>query len=120
MSHGVLPPSTAIPYRADTSIPMGDLAWAMVAIAVVLVMLALLAVVLRRRGQLKLFDRHPAGTRDMPSGSASLRTLATKRLSRATTVHLVDADGTRYLVAESVGSCIVHPLSGRPRQEGEA
>lgn len=110
----VLPERPAIPYRADTPVATGELAWAMTAVAAALVVLVLLAVVLRRRGLLRGL---PGGLRGMPEGDVAVHALASRRLSRATTVHLVEADGVRYLITESVRACAMHPV--RPGSEPE-
>jgi hypothetical protein len=107
----------AIPYRTSASIPTGSLATALAITALVLAVLVGCVAYARRRGWLvgAIAGKHAA-----PDAGIEVR--ATRRVSMATTAHVVAYRGLEYLVVESGRGCIttVSPLGTSDAGEGDA
>jgi hypothetical protein len=86
----------AIPYRTDAPVSMGTFAMALVVTIALLILLATALVVIRRRGWL------PTGGNAKPtSAQEGIQLNASRRLSMATTAHVVSYRGQTFFVVES-------------------
>lgn len=107
----------AIPYRTSAPISTGSLVTALAITALVLAALVGCIAYARRRGWLVGMN---AGKRTGPDMDIEVR--ATRRVSMATTAHVVAYRGLEYLVVESGRGCAttVAPLGGPDVEQGNA
>lgn len=92
-------PAPAIPYRTDAAVSAGSAINALLATGALLALLIGILLYSRRRGWLPRMVR-PA----TPSGATDVRVLASRRVSMATTVHVLEYRGHTYLLTESTRS----------------
>jgi hypothetical protein len=92
----VTPSSPAIPYRTDMPMSMGHLVVAMLVTALVLAALVGALIYIRRRGWLGTIQ---AG-RVVRQDTTGIELRATRRISMATTAHVVAYQGQDYLIVE--------------------
>jgi len=86
----------AIPYRTDAAMSTGSMVTAFVTTGVLLVLLIAVLLYSRRRGWLP----SPARPSDTSNGK-DIRVIVSRRISAATTVHVIEYDGQSYLLTES-------------------
>lgn len=105
----------AIPYRTDAAVSAGSAATALIMTGVLLVLLIGVLLYSRKRGWL------PAGHRSAPQASGmEIRVLSSRRVSVATTLHVIEYAGRSYLLTESsrAASATLTPLEP-VSEEGE-
>lgn len=109
--------SSGIPYRTSAPISMESLVTALAVTALVLAALVGCVAYARRRGWLAGVT---AGKRTAPDANIEVR--ATKRVSMATTAHVVVYRGLEYLVVESARGCTakVSSLDAPRVEQGKA
>jgi hypothetical protein len=86
----------AIPYRTDAPVSAGTFATALLVTLVLIALMVGALVFIRRRGWITL----PSATR-APAAQEGIQLQASRRLSIATTAHVVSYQGNTYLVVES-------------------
>jgi hypothetical protein len=86
----------AIPYRTDAPVSAGTFATALLVTLCLIALLVGALVFIRRRGWITL----PSATR-APTAQEGIQLQASRRLSIATTAHVVSYQGQTYLVVES-------------------
>jgi hypothetical protein len=86
----------AIPYRTDSAVSTGAVAFALLITVVVLALLIGLLFVARRRGWLAM----PGRTRS-PALQGGIQLEASRRLSVTSTAYVVNYRGEQYLIVES-------------------
>ncbi len=108
----------AIPYRTEAAVSGGSFAGALLTVAIVLGLLAVAAFQARRRGWLAgLGVPAKPGPAGAPDGIA---VRASRRVSPATSVHVIAYQGQEYLIVESArgASTSFAPLPvARPKPE---
>lgn len=104
----------AIPYRTDAPVSMGAFALALLITLCVIGLLVATLVYVRRRGWITL-----PGAPRAPASSESIQVQTSRRLSIATTAHVVSYQGRAYLIVESSrgASATVTPMHGIPIEE---
>lgn len=96
-SHAVwTAPAAAIPYRTDAAVSVGTFATALLVTLCLIALLVFALIFIRRRGWITL-----SGTARAPVASDGIQLRASRRLSMATTVHVMSYQGNTYLVVES-------------------
>ncbi len=115
MSHAawVVP---AIPYRTDAPVSTGTFAVALLATLCLLALMVAALVFIRRRGWLTLPSRVRA-----PTTVDGIQLQASRRLSIATTAHVLSYQGNSYLVVESSrgANTTITPIEANPVQDKE-
>jgi hypothetical protein len=108
---------STIPYRTSAPISTGSLVTALAITALVLAALVGCVAYARRRGWLAGMG---AGKRTALEGGIEVR--ATRRVSMATTAHVVSYRGVEYLVIESGRGCAttVSPLGALQTEQSNA
>lgn len=91
-----LAPSPDIPYRTTAPVSTGTFAFALLATVLLLVVLVGCLLFARRRGWVAASAKKHGGGQ-----AESIELIASRRLSVATTAHLVACRGQSYLVVES-------------------
>jgi lipid-binding SYLF domain-containing protein len=86
----------AIPYRTDAAVSVGTFATALLVTLCLIVLLVGALVFIRRRGWITL-----PGAARAPAASEGIQVQASRRLSIATTAHVLSYQGSTYLVVES-------------------
>lgn len=105
----------AIPYRNAAAVSTSGFVFAMVITALVLAALVACALYARRRGWVV-----GAGVATRPAGHAGIELQASKRLSLATTAHVIAYNGLEYLIVESGRGSVatISPLVGDRASRG--
>lgn len=103
-----LAPSPDIPYRTAAPVSTGTFAFALLATVLLLVVLVGGLLFARKRGWIAAPTKKRSSTQ-----TESIELIASRRLSIATTAHLVVCRGQSYLVVESLrgSSATLLPLS---------
>lgn len=106
---------SAIPYRTATSVPTGSLASALIITILVLVALVGCVVYARRRGWLA-----GTGIGVRPTSGSEIDIRASRRVSLATTVHVVRCGDADYLLVETMRgtTATISPLQKSPEGQG--
>lgn len=111
---GQASPAAGIPYRHEPAVPVGSM------VSILIVTVALLGALLgglllaKRFGWLAAW-RRAGGT---AGRDTRLRIVGSARLSAATRAHVVECDGSRYVVFESSQRIAIQPHDrGRERQD---
>jgi hypothetical protein len=86
----------AIPYRTDAAVSAGGFATALLITLCLIAVLVAALVFIRRRGWITL-----PGTTRAPVASEGIQVQASRRLSIASTAHVLSYQGNTYLVVES-------------------
>lgn len=86
----------AIPYRTDAAVSSGTFAVALLVTLCLIGLLVAALIFIRRRGWITL----PSAART-PTASEGIQVHASRRLSVATTAHVLSYQGQNYLVVES-------------------
>ena len=104
----------AIPYRTDAPVSTGAFALALLITLCLIGLLIAALVFARRRGWITL----PGATR-APASSGGIQVQTSRRLSVATTAHVVSYQGRAYLIVESSRgtSATVTPVHRIPTEE---
>lgn len=106
---------SAIPYRTATSVSAGSLASALIITMLVLVVLVGCVVYARRRGWLA-----GAGIAIRPTTGSEIDIRVSRRVSLATTVHVVRCGDADYLLVETMRgtTATLSPLQKSPEGQG--
>jgi hypothetical protein len=107
----------AIPYRTDAPVSTSTFAVALLVTLCLLALLVAALIFIRRRGWLALPSRVRA-----PTTQDGIQLQASRRLSIATTAHVLSYQGNSYLVVESSrgANSTITPIGADSVQDGEA
>lgn len=99
--------TAGIPFKANTAVPAGSLAWAVLCTLFVLAGIVGGLLLAKRRGWLQTWiGPSPVA----PKGAdITLRVTSRARVSAATRAYVIENDGDSYLVFESSQHLVVHP-----------
>jgi hypothetical protein len=103
----------AIPYRTDAPVSMGSFAFALLITLCLIALLVGALVFIRRRGWITL----PSATRT-PAAADGIQVQASRRLSIATTAHVLSYRGSTYLVVESTRGTQATVTRVEPEESG--
>jgi hypothetical protein len=107
--------AAGIPFRTDTAVPTGSLAWAVLCTFVVLGVVVGGLLLARKRGWLRTWTGpSPIAFK---GSDATLRIIHRLRMSASSRAYVLENDGRRYLVVESSQHVVVHPEA--PSSESE-